>query len=177
MAQIINVNLGCGFNKIESDSVVNWVNVDGFPICEPDVLWNLNITPLPFEDHSVDHILASHVFEHLENWWECFTDCARILKRGGTVEIRVPHISSDAATVYRDHVAIIDECSFDGIEKGMSRTQNAWFETQDRVPFIMVSQQLVAFPRYQKLPDFILKFCATHLRNFIHEIRFTFRRL
>jgi|GEM_PF-1906114 len=42
--QGLKLNIGCGFNKIDG-----YVNVDAFPDCSPDVLWDLETTPWPFE--------------------------------------------------------------------------------------------------------------------------------
>ena len=166
------LNLGCGFGKI-----IGAHNVDAYPICEPDQVWDLNVTPFPWESDSWDSITAFHVMEHLEHWWDAFKECARICKPGGTIEIRVPHPSSDSAMTYRDHMQVIDLRSFDGISDGPRNTTNAWFESKDRVPVILTGYALVPFKEYGKLPNFVLSFCAKHMRNFIHEQRFTFEKI
>ena len=81
-AQPLLLNLGCGTYRRPE-----YVNVDAFAVCKPDVVWDLNETPYPWPDNSVDGIMMTHVLEHLENWWGAFTECARILKPGGTLVI------------------------------------------------------------------------------------------
>jgi len=163
--------LGCGIEKMP-----NAINVDLYG--EPDVIWDLNQTPLPFEDNSMEAIYASHVMEHLPGWWACFVDCARILRPGGLLYIHVPHISSDTMVTYRDHVSVIARESFVGIQNhGMSN--NAWAKTvHQTVPLVLMEHRIVPFDRFAwllKVP-WLLKFCARHLRNFIWESQFIFRK-
>ena len=56
----MKVNIGCGFNKLDG-----YLNVDHFPECTPDILWDLENTPWPFDDGTVDELVAHHVLEHL----------------------------------------------------------------------------------------------------------------
>ncbi len=171
------LNIGCGFNQIESNENENWINVDAFDVCKPDIVHDLNEFPYPFEDDSIDGIFASHVMEHIDDWWGAFKECVRILKPGATIEIRVPHPSSDSAITYRDHLHVIDLRSFDGTMSGPERTTNAWFEHQDKVPAVLVSYQLNAWKQYWWMPNWLLAFCANHFRNFIWEQRITFEKV
>lgn len=173
------LNLGCGYKKLAGA-----INVDAYPVCNPDFVWDLNLTPYPWDDNSVDAIYVHHVMEHLENWWEAFRECSRILKTGGTVEVRVPDASSDSALAYRDHLHVFTGYSFNGVigQDGKNRDgspTNAWFESQDKVPLKLIFYGQVPFPEYQKwwMPNWVLRFCARHLRNFIWEQRFTFQKM
>lgn len=173
-AHPVVLNLGCGFSKM-----VGAVNVDAFPICEPDVVWDLNRTPFPWADNSVDHIEARHVFEHLDDWWAAFIECARILKPGGTLEIRVPDESSRTAATYRDHRHVFSMVSFHGC-LGYTHGTNAWAVGEEgSVPMAMTSYQQVPFKRYNwmRYVPGLLRFVADHMRNFIWEQRFTFQKI
>src|SRR3546814_16823759 len=55
----LKLNIGCGFNKLDG-----YLNVDGFSDCAPDMLWDLESTPWPFDEDAVDEIYANHVLEH-----------------------------------------------------------------------------------------------------------------
>ena len=167
------LNLGCGFRKYEGG-----INVDGFSACKPDVLWDLNKFPYPWEDNSIDRIYAYHVFEHLENWWGTFWECSRILKLGGELEMRVPDITSDSATAYRDHLHVITLFSFDGIANRLrGRALNAWARTQDIPPMVLTRYARVPFADYNWMPKFLLRFCGKHLRNYIWEQRYLFMKI
>ena len=56
----MKLNLGCG-SKILAD----YTNVDKFNYYKPQITHDLEVTPYPFEDDSVDEILLSHVLEHI----------------------------------------------------------------------------------------------------------------
>jgi SAM-dependent methyltransferase len=167
------LNLGAGFNPLPDHvSVDNWGN--------PDVKWDLNVTPYPWDDNSVDGIEMWHTLEHLPNWWEAFKECARILKPGGYLNIRVPDESSRTALTYRDHVAVFGLASFHGTIESDHGT-NAWAETESgSVPLKLVNYYQVPYREYdwmRRWCPWLLKFCANHLRNFIHEQRFYFRKV
>ena len=164
----MRLNLGCGYSKLDG-----WVNVDLFEICEPDVIHDLN-EPFPWEDNSIEQIVAIHTMEHLHNWWGAFCECARVLEPGGTVEIRVPHPGSDTALCYRDHLTVINKLSFHGIIDGPINTRNAWFESQEKIPVYLVKYEMVPVGKYNWMPNWLMKWCAEHLRNIIYEQRFLF---
>ncbi len=82
------LNLGCGIDYKEG-----YVNVDFHSHINIDVRHDLNQIPYPFKDQEFDHILASHVLEHLDKPFIIMTELHRILKVGGTLHIKVPHFS------------------------------------------------------------------------------------
>lgn len=171
------LNIGCGFEKMD------WaINVDAYEICKPDVVHDLNDIPWPFKDGSMEVIFAHHVMEHLKDWWAAFSECARILKPGGYLEVRVPDASSDSALCYRDHFHVFSMLSFHGIEDSQYRNgSNAWAATVEGVvPMKLIAYHQVPFPKYNWMRIFglkwLLRFCADHLRNFIWEQRFTFQK-
>ena len=86
----MKLNIGCGFNKLDG-----YINVDQFPECAPDVLWNLEETPWPFAESSVDELVAHHGLEHLGQETKVFfailKELYRLMRHGGLLEITVPH--------------------------------------------------------------------------------------
>jgi len=86
----MKLNIGCGFNKLDG-----YVNVDQFPECAPDVLWNLEETPWPLEENSVEELAAHHVLEHLGQETKVFfaiiKELYRLMSHGGRMKITVPH--------------------------------------------------------------------------------------
>ena len=175
------LNIGCGHNKF-----VGGVNVDAYDTCNPDITWDLNKTPWPWaKDNEYDIIYALHVFEHLDDWWAVFKECARVLRVGGKLEVRVPDESSGTALSYRDHNHVFTAHSFHGIQDGNNIVTwrsgtNAWALTQEgTVPFRAVLAGYVPFPKYEWMRHFhwLLQFCARHMRNFIWEQVFIFEKI
>ena len=82
----MKLNLGCGKNPKEG-----FVNIDYKPGEGVDIVYDLNVLPLDFEDNSVDFVLASYIFEHLKEWTEMVKEIHRILKPGGFLKVRVPY--------------------------------------------------------------------------------------
>lgn len=174
VAEPLLLNLGCGTWKRSG-----YVNVDAFEQCKPDFIWNLDVTPYPWETNSVDGIVMTHVLEHLDNWWEAFCECSRILKPGGFLQINVPDESSSTALTYRDHLHVFNLASFHGI-KGRTSGTNAWaMGEEDKIPLVLEQYFQVPFKEYEWMTRFprLLKFCAKHLRNFIWEQQFHFRKV
>jgi SAM-dependent methyltransferase len=168
----IVLNIGCGFRK-----TLGAINVDGYASCNPDVLWNLNDIPWPWEDNSIYYIQAYHIFEHIVDWWAAFNECARILRPEGILEIRMPDASSDSALTYRDHLHVFNLFSFHGtLDALRGREVNAWFNEQPPVPLHLTEYWQVPFREYFWMPNWMLKFCSKHLRNFIWEQRFKFKK-
>lgn len=172
------LNLGCGFNKFSD----GWINVDAHAICKPDVRMNLEDLPWPWEDNSVDQIAAWHVFEHLHNWWAVFTECSRVLKPGGIIEIRIPDESSSSAITHKDHFHIFDQYSFHGTMDSLKgKYTNAWFAEQPVIPLVLVSYHQVPFAKYNWMAmwgfRWLLSFCSNHLRNFIWEQRWVYTKV
>lgn len=167
------LNLGSGFNPLDG-----YVNVDFYG--EPDVRHDLNLAPYPWADNSVDGIEYWHALEHLDDWWTSFTECARILKPGGFLHIRVPDESSTTALAYRDHKTVFSLVSFHGISDRPHGT-NAWAATETgTVPLVLTSYYQVPFEQYQWMTrwcPWLLRFCAKHMRNFIWEQRFYFMKV
>jgi predicted SAM-dependent methyltransferase len=78
----LSLNLGCC-----DDHRKGWLNVD---IAEPaDVLADL-ARPWPWDDSSVERILALDVFEHLPSKIHTLNEAHRVLEPGGVLEMAVP---------------------------------------------------------------------------------------
>jgi len=169
----LRLNIGCGRRTIPG-----WVNVDAYG--NPDVKHDLGVFPWPFEDDSVDEILASHILEHLTDWWGAFKECARILKPGGRLEIRVPDESSNKAATYRDHKHVFSQFSFFGTFSYIAPGTNAWAAEQEILPMGLVSHLQVPHKQYYWMMHWpfrwLLAFCAEHMRNFIWEQRFLWEK-
>ena len=87
----MKINLGAGNSRIDG-----FVNIDYDSKSNPDYCLNIEKDPLPFDDNSVDVVVAHHILEHLgEGYFYCLQELYRVCKHGATIDIRVPHPRSD----------------------------------------------------------------------------------
>lgn len=96
------LNLGCG----RKAKMNKGVNVDIDPACSPDLVWDLNKLPLPFEDNTFERCIISHVFEHLGDPWaikmpyvewffKFWKEIWRVLKPYGIVQFVAPNVNNE----------------------------------------------------------------------------------
>ena len=75
------------------------MNVDSVAACAPDILWDLETFPWPWEDNTVDEILLFHVLEHLgqnpKTYLRIIKELYRICKNDAIIQISVPHPRHD----------------------------------------------------------------------------------
>lgn len=169
------LNLGCGSTVFLAPNVVN---LDMFPGKGVNVVHDLSKMPLPFKDGEFDLIVANHILEHVPDWWNCFKDLARVLKIGGRLEIWGPGDGGSSQLGYRDHINVINHCSFMGVRGTCRNLTNAWeAEEQKNLGFVkdleIVGPTQVVLPNWwwvQILPNFFLTFMVDHLRNIVTEI-------
>ena len=168
------LNLGCGPDKRDG-----WINIDKSNYYRPDVFWDLDNYPWPFDTSSVDMIYASHIFEHLKSWWKAFLECDRILKPKGKLEIRVPDFTGSDTLTPRGHKSSFSTISFSGV----NGVENLWrknypdFEFPDAETHMRLEKYArIPHTKYLRwwLPKCVLKWCMNHLNNFVIEQRFYF---
>ena len=111
--------LGCGADhgkKLHFDGSEDWTNLvtlDNNPAHNPDVIHDLNIHPLPFEDNTFDEVHAYDVLEHLASlgdyrfFFAEFTEYWRILKPGGVFLAIVPSLKSPGLFGDPSHTRVI----------------------------------------------------------------------
>ena len=95
----MKINFGSGLAYKEG-----WCNIDINKNLKADVLIKPNQIKLPIKSNSVGYILADSVLEHIEQKQVIKYLCEfhRILKKGGILEIYVPHYTS-ISTKYIGH--------------------------------------------------------------------------
>ena len=85
----MKINIGSGYTKPEG-----FINIDDDILVNPDYLVNLDDVniKLPFEDNSVEYILATHILEHIgEGFIPLLVELYRVGKHGAILDIVVPH--------------------------------------------------------------------------------------
>jgi SAM-dependent methyltransferase len=104
---MILLNIGSGPNLMEGV-----INLDINPNFNPQVIHDLEVTPLPFENESVHGVFAIHILEHIRNLPELIADIHRILLPGGVLEIQVPYYLSEDAWGDPTHIRAFSPLSF-----------------------------------------------------------------
>ena len=97
----LKLNLGCGSKKLDG-----YLNVDKFG--EPDMVFDLETFPWPWEDSSVSKILLSHVLEHLgqdtDIYLNIIKELYRVCKNNAEILVIVPHPRHDTFMTDPTHV-------------------------------------------------------------------------
>jgi len=87
----MRIIIGAGDDRLEG-----FVTCDYDPKTNPDYLFNLEQDRFPFEDNSVDVVLASHVLEHLgEGYFHCLKELYRVCTHNAVIHVHVPHHRHD----------------------------------------------------------------------------------
>lgn len=97
----MKLNLGCGFKHKQG-----FINIDSAKECKPDKLHDLNKTPYPFKDNSVDYIYTYHALEHLDRmkFIKVLNELYRISKHNAIWEIHVPYWNSSTTANLGHHI-------------------------------------------------------------------------
>lgn len=102
----MKLNLGCGLRRLDG-----YVNVDRAAESGADVVCNLEQTPWPWPDDSVEEALFNHSLEHMGGDPQVFlaimTELYRVLRPGGRALINVPHPRHDNFVGDPTHVRAI----------------------------------------------------------------------
>lgn len=100
----MKLNLGCSSAVREG-----YVNVDIVP--PADVIADLNAS-WPWEDSSIDAILAIDIIEHLVNKIYTMNELWRVLRADAVAEIEVPSTNGECAFADPTHVSFWNKRSF-----------------------------------------------------------------
>jgi len=97
---LIKLNLGFGnlprqhYYNVDSDKIsCRCAKIDGY-----SRVIMADVRHLPFDDHSVDEIYASHLLEHfgVNDIIPLLREWLRVMRKGGTLTIRVPNMRAIA---------------------------------------------------------------------------------
>lgn len=87
----MKINIGAGDTKIDG-----FITLDYDSNTNPDYQLDIEKDKFPFEDNTVEIVVAHHIFEHLgEGYFHCLQELYRVCKHGAIIDIRVPHPRND----------------------------------------------------------------------------------
>ena len=127
---MVKLSVGCGHRAAGSDSI----RLDISSHVNPDVVWNLDNVPYPFEDSSFSEIECFDVIEHLQEIPKTLEEFHRILQSGGLLRITTPHFSCANSFIDPTHKWHLSYFSFDYFSKShdLSYYSRATYEIKKR---------------------------------------------
>ncbi len=162
--------IGCGNNRSKrikhGDIQSEWHNLttlDIDPSCKPDVVWDMNVLPYPFEDGVFDEIHAYECLEHCGkqgDWkffFDQFSEFHRILKPGGLICGTVPMWDSPWAWADPGHTRVIPKESLYMLSQALYEAEVGITNLTDYRPFYKADFELVAQNETEHQFGFILK--------------------
>jgi SAM-dependent methyltransferase len=91
---MVKLDIGCGTKKKEGFVGIDKLKFDGV-----DIVRDVGVEPLPYEDNTVDEVHSSHFIEHLSATERIhfINELYRVMKPGAKATIIVPHFASGRA--------------------------------------------------------------------------------
>ena len=88
---LINLDVGCGFNKN-----AGFLGMDKRAVDVVDIVHDAEDFPWPLDDMSCAVVAASHLIEHIKPWLQIdfMNECWRVLEPGGILAIATPYATS-----------------------------------------------------------------------------------
>tara|TARA_R110000868_G_scaffold81757_1_gene231259 strand:- start:5604 stop:6167 length:564 start_codon:yes stop_codon:yes gene_type:complete len=169
----MKINLGSGTKRYP-----DYINIDNDAGSNPDYVINIEKDKFPFENNSVDEVIAHHILEHLgEGFFHCMQELYRVCKHGTIIDIRVPHPKHDCFLIDPTHRRPIYPYTLDMF----SKTKNKKYIDDESgetplgfiydVDFILVDHTFTIDPYWQKqFQNFTEEQCEHAARSFNNVI-------
>jgi SAM-dependent methyltransferase len=95
----MKINLGAGSKKYPG-----YLNIDNDVGSKPDFVVDIEKDKLPFDDNTIDGVIAHHILEHLgDGFFNCVQELYRVCKHGTIIDVRVPHPRHDTFLIDPTH--------------------------------------------------------------------------
>lgn len=175
----MKLNIGSGIKRFEG-----FLNLDSDPKCNPDYVVNLNTEKLPFDNNTVDEILAHHVLEHIgDGFFDFLKEIYRVCQHEAIIDIHVPHPRHDFFLGDLTHVRSITIENMRPLSKQWCKAQSyinsSWsgLANQLDVDFEIVQHEYILDDTFKQIiqgieSDEQIDWMARSMNNAISEIRF-----
>jgi ubiquinone/menaquinone biosynthesis C-methylase UbiE len=130
------IDIGCGNSKTKG--------AIGLDICKTnsvDIICDIEQS-IPFKNNSIDKIIASNVLEHMSNTVKSLEEFHRVLKKGGTAIIEVPHARSLGAFMDPTHKRFFTIMTMDYF------TEKSSFKYYSHARFKIIKKELRFEPKW-----------------------------
>lgn len=108
------LELGSGANPTTYD-YAEVTHLDKYPFEHVEVVHDLEVSPLPFENNEYDLIISFHTLEHIANIDQLIKEMYRITRDGGVWDLKIPHYSESMSPFHKTY---FDSGYFYWYEKG-----------------------------------------------------------
>ena len=129
----------------------DYINLDSCEAVRPDVIWDLNRFPYPFEDNTFDEILAYSILEHLDDLVKVMEELHRIAKPRATLDVRVPYWDGYGFASDPTHKRMFTEHTFAFF------TGEADYSFITKARFKIKSMERLYHPKFKWMPEAIKK--------------------
>lgn len=83
----MKIIIGAGDQRLDG-----FISCDYDPLTMPDCVFDLEKDRFPFEDNTVDVVVAHHILEHLgDGYFHCLKELYRVCQNGALIHIEVPY--------------------------------------------------------------------------------------
>jgi len=180
----LKINLGAG-----TDIRDGFINHDITQLSGIDVVHNLNSYPWPWEDNSVDEIIAIDVLEHVNDFLPAMEELHRIIKVGGVLNLKVPYWNSVFRHIDPTHQRGFHEVTFHFFDPSKELCKLRSYYTDARFTIMEEVFILIPFTPYLKLPFIkrievknkfskrIVGFVGNLLSNIILDLEITLKKI
>lgn len=100
-----------------------------------------DFTQLPFEDESMDYVVAGEVIEHLENPKEFIKEAVRALKKGGYFALSTPYKERADALISREHVWSFDDTDILNLLKEYGQVEITHYQDTTQIIIAYLKKQ------------------------------------
>lgn len=177
----MKLNIGSGSKRYPG-----YLNVDIDADSHPDFIVDLEKDVYPFDDNSVDSVLAHHVLEHMgDGFFHCMKELYRVCQDGATIHVRVPHPRHDTFLIDPTHKRPIYPHTLDMFSKTRNKRDLDAGGCETPIGFIndvdifveSYNFELDGYwkPKFQQMTEEECEHVARSMSNVILEIEMTLR--
>ena len=141
------INLGAG-----TDIRDGYINHDIAKLPGIDVVHDLNSYPWPWEEGSVDEIVALDLLEHLDDFMSAMEEIHRVMTPGGRVIIKVPYWNSSFFHMDPTHKRGFHEVTFQFFDPAKKACEARPYYSRARFSIVREAFVLIPFAPYFKIP-------------------------